>query len=70
MNSYPRIESFSSFPEEGLEEEISYPAIEDEGDSQQVDGLRVAQLSRGQARCEGALSETPRRGRQLIGDRS
>ena len=32
MNSYPRIESFSFFPEESLEEKVSYPAVEDEED--------------------------------------
>jgi hypothetical protein len=61
MNSYPRIESTSVLPEEKAEEAFDYPDGDERGDYQQVDSLRVARLSRAQARWEGGLSETPHR---------
>jgi hypothetical protein len=69
MNSYPRIESLPELPEAAMEEGITFHIADYEDECQQVDSLRVARLSRAQARWEGALSETPRRGRQLIDNR-
>jgi hypothetical protein len=69
VNSNPRIESWSYLPEESEEDVLCQPSAEEE-EWQQVDSLRIARLSRAQARCEGALSETPGRGGQLVGDKA
>lgn len=62
MNSSPLIENLPELPEMVTGEVCMYPAAtEEEDDSQQVDILRAARLSRALARWEGALSETPHR---------
>ena len=44
-----------------MEEALIFTVRDDEEDCQRVDSFRIARLSRAQARCEGALSETPQR---------
>ncbi len=61
MNSCPRIESTPVLPDEKAEGAFDYPDGDERDDYQQVDSLRVARLSRAQARWEGGLSETPHR---------
>jgi hypothetical protein len=62
MNSSPLIENMPDLPEMATGEVLMYPAaVEGKDDSQQVDILRAARLSRALARWEGALSETPHR---------
>lgn len=66
MNSYPRIESLLEISEQDAGETFIFPVNDEEEDCQQVNSLRIARLPRSQARCEGALSETPRR----VGDKA
>lgn len=60
MNSSSVIENLPELPEKVTGEVFVYPATatDEEDDSQQVDVLRAARLSRALARWEGALSET------------
>lgn len=63
MNSNSLIENLPELPETVTGEVLRDPAAatEEKDDSQQVDILRAARLSRALARWEGALSETPPR---------
>ncbi len=72
MNSYPSIENVPHTPtisdgslEAGI---LSYTEYQEDDEGERVDCHRVARISRGQARYEGALSEAAARVGQLPSD--
>jgi hypothetical protein len=72
MNSYPWIENLScarSINDDTQEMSVlPHGECEGEDEWQKVDSYRLARISRGQARYEGALSEAPIRVGQLLSD--
>jgi hypothetical protein len=61
MSSPHSAENLTEMPQEATEEVKVQADDEQNEDSQQVDSIRIARLSRALARLAGGLSETPHR---------